>query len=150
VVTSPLERVQAMLSLLDEEDMTVNLPRLSTYFREDATYQPLAPLARVFRGRDAIVEELGRHAERYHSCRCEIRHAAATERHVFTERTDTVVQNDGGATTVVDVVGVFEVDDAGAIVAWREYWDPVGVARQMNVAAEDILASLGAPAPATA
>jgi limonene-1,2-epoxide hydrolase len=145
-----LSRVLEMLKLFNAEDISTNLDAISTYLRDDATYQPLAPLSRVFHGKADILHELRTQALRYNNCICEVRAAAASAGHVFTERTDTVTQLRDGSTTVVGVVGVFEVDDNGNVMAWREYWDPVSVARQMHIAPEDILASLGAPAVAPA
>ncbi|MDQ1697829.1 MAG: limonene,2-epoxide hydrolase [Frankiaceae bacterium] len=143
---SALPRVLEMLELFNAADMSTNLGAIGAHFRDDATYQPLAPQSRVFHGKAAIVEELGRHALRYRNCICEVHAAAASRDHVFTERTDTVTQLRDGSTTVVQVVGVFEVDGDGLVRAWREYWDPVAAARQMGIAADDILAALGAAA----
>jgi limonene-1,2-epoxide hydrolase len=148
IVEQPgLPLVLEMLELMNAEDIAGNLDAIATFFAEEATYQPLAPLSRVFRGKAAIVEELGRHAQRYRNCVCDVKAAAASDDHVFTERVDTVSQRVDGSTTVVHVMGVFEIDPAGLIRAWREYWDPVAAARQMNTSAEDILVALGAPLP---
>jgi limonene-1,2-epoxide hydrolase len=137
-------RILEMLTLFNADDIGANVDEIATYFHEDATYQPVVPLAGVGRGRGAIVAELRQHASRYKNCICKVHATAAGDRQVFTERTDTVTQLHDGSTTSVDLVGVFDVDDAGQIVAWREYWDLLATARQMGVSADDIVAGLGA------
>jgi limonene-1,2-epoxide hydrolase len=143
-------RVLKMLELFNAEDIGANVEEISTYLHEDATYQPVTPLAPVVKGRSAIAHELRQHAGRYKNCVCTVHTVSSNDRHVFTERTDTVTQLHDGSTTSVDLVGVFEVDEHGLVVAWREYWDLLAVSRQMGVSGDDIVASLGAVTPSSA
>lgn len=44
-------------------------------------------------------------------------------RRVFTERVDRFYDADGKAFLALPVFGVFEIDDAGKIAQWRDYFD---------------------------
>lgn len=142
--TDKQARILEMLTLFNADDIGANVDQIATYFRDDATYQPVVPLAGVVRGRAAIADELRQHASRYKNCVCKVHAVAASDHHVFTERTDTVTQLHDGSTTSVDLIGVFDVDGDGQIIAWREYWDLLATARQMGASPDDIVASLGA------
>ena len=47
------------------------------------------------------------------------------ERHVMTERVDTLRRADGGAVHAVRIMGIFEIED-GKIIAQRDYFFPAG------------------------
>ena len=49
---------------------------------------------------------------------------------VMNERVDTLVMK-SGKTAVIPVVGVFELNDAGKIVVWRDYFDLGTFTRQI-------------------
>ena len=40
------------------------------------------------------------------------------------------------------VCAVFELDEAGLILGWREYWDSGDVMRQMGISADDLMAAM--------
>lgn len=130
--------VLEMLRLFHAEDIADNLRALGDHLADDATYQPVVPLAPVRHGRDAILAELREQAGRYKNCICDVHDVASTGRTVFTERTDTVSMLDDGREVVVRVVGVFEVDDQRRVVGWREYWDNAAVARQIGIPVESM------------
>ena len=100
---------------------------------DDARYQPLVPLAPVREGADAIVEELERQYRLYDECACDTLKLAVCGNTVFTERIDTVRQLANGQRTTTHVVGVFDLDAAGRIVWWREYWDALDCAGQLGI-----------------
>lgn len=50
---------------------------------------------------------------------------------VVTERVDRFTIP-GGKRVTNHLVAVFEVDDEGSIVSWREYWDTVALAASMG------------------
>jgi limonene-1,2-epoxide hydrolase len=60
----------------------------------------------------------------------EIRHVASNDRAVFVERVD--VFRMGEKTITLHINAVLEVED-GKIVAWREYYDSVDLAKQLGV-----------------
>lgn len=61
---------------------------------------------------------------------------------VFTERTDHVTLHKGDRKVGSRVCAVFELNDAGLIVSWREYWDSGDVMRQMGVTANELAAAM--------
>ena len=54
---------------------------------------------------------------------CEVHHMLASDRLVFTERTERIARVDGQQ-VVLPVASAYELDDSGKIIAWRDYWDP--------------------------
>jgi limonene-1,2-epoxide hydrolase len=107
-------------------------------FAEDATYQALVPATEVRSGRDAIAGELARQFTHYSECDCEVLAIGSGDRFVFTERRDHVAMIDAGKTIFSSVAAVFEFDDAGQIVSWREYWDTGDISRQLGLTAEQM------------
>ncbi|MCP5380115.1 MAG: nuclear transport factor 2 family protein [Novosphingobium sp.] len=106
---------------------------LRAMLADDARYQPVVPIAPVREGADAIVEELERQYRLYDECACDTLKLAVCGNTVFTERIDTVRQLANGQRTTTHVVGVFDLDAAGRIVWWREYWDALDCAGQLGI-----------------
>ena len=100
---------------------------------DNARYQPIVPIAPVREGADAICGELERQYELYGECACKILNIAVSGSTVFTERVDTCRQLKDGRETTTNVVGVFDLDEAGRIVSWREYWDGLDCACQLGI-----------------
>jgi len=116
--------------------------RLSEYFAEDGAYQPLVPATDRIVGRTTIADALQKQYRTYYECRCEIHASAAMGPFVFTERTDHVTLHKGDRKVGSRVCAVFELNDAGLIVSWREYWDSGDVMRQMGVTADELAAAM--------
>lgn len=121
---------------------TPDFARLASYFAQDGWYQPLVPATARIVGRAAIAAALEKQYRTYYECRCEIHASAATGCFVFTERTDHVTLHAGGRKVGSRVCAVFELDDAGSIIGWREYWDTGDVMQQMGISAEDLAAAM--------
>lgn len=51
-------------------------------------------------------------------------HAAANGNVVFTERVDRLIAPDGHEIGAFSIAGIFELDEAGKLVRWRDYTDP--------------------------
>ena len=88
-------------------------------FAEGATYHniPMEPCV----GKEAIRTFLEGFFAMSSSIVFETHHQAVNGNVVLNERTDTITMN--GTPTALPVMGVFEYDDAGKIVAWRDYFD---------------------------
>ena len=114
---------------------------LGEYFAENGSYQPIVPDMEPLLGREAIIAALKWQYQTYYDCRCEIHASAAGGRFVFTERSDHVILHAGDKKVSSRVCAVFECDEAGKIVSWREYWDTGNVARQMGIGADQVLAA---------
>lgn len=117
---------------------------LRGYLADDARYQPLVPLAPMRHGADAIVAELERQYQLYDECACDILHVAVAGRTVFTERVDTVRQLANGQRTTTHVAGVFDLDETGRVLFWREYWDALDCASQLGIDDKTMRALMGA------
>ncbi|MBA4080714.1 MAG: hypothetical protein C0456_19580 [Hyphomonas sp.] len=128
---NPEIAVRQFLSLFHTRKLDVAAVR--ALLADGARYQPVVPIAPVRQGADAICEELERQYELYDECACAILSLAVSGSTVFTERVDTCRQLKDGRETTTSVVGVFDLDDAGKIVWWREYWDGLDCAGQLGI-----------------
>ncbi len=89
-------------------------------FADDAVYHnmPMAPA----QGKDAIRATIDGFLKMSPGgVKFDVKNQVASGRVVFNERIDTFVIE--GKETAAPVAGVFELDDAGRIVAWRDYFD---------------------------
>lgn len=111
----------------------LDVVKLRSMLADNARYQPVVPIAPVREGADAICGELERQYELYDECACDILHIAASGNTVFTERVDTCRQLANGQKTTTNVVGVFDIDNDGKIIWWREYWDCLDCAGQLGI-----------------
>jgi limonene-1,2-epoxide hydrolase len=101
-------------------------------FSEDAVWQLWIPGGPTLRGREAIRKDIARQVTFARFMRCGSIHIASVGGVVFTERLDNF--RSGEITVNHALVAIFEVDDAGLISAWREYFDPGDVNRQLKAA----------------
>lgn len=72
-------------------------------------------------GYAAISAELDRQAALFADLRSELVHVGGDDRHAFVERLDHMTI--GGKPVTLHFAGAFDFDDAGKIVAWRDYFD---------------------------
>ena len=107
-------------------------------FAADATYQSLVPARQPIRGRDIIQNELEAQFARYRECDCEILAMASSDKYVFTERRDHVTMISWDKRIFSSVNAVFEFDDGGQIISWREYWDTGDIATQLGLTSEQM------------
>jgi limonene-1,2-epoxide hydrolase len=112
---------------------TLDTGALRAAMAENARYHPIVPIAPVREGAQAICEELERQYRLYDECDCVVLNVATAGRTVFTERVDTVRQIANGQRTTTHVVGVFDLDDEGRILFWREYWDALDCGGQLGI-----------------
>jgi limonene-1,2-epoxide hydrolase len=101
-------------------------------FTEDAEWQLWVPGGPTLRGREAIRADIDRQLGFATHMRCGPIHIASNDRQVFTERLDRFTSN--GVQIDHYLVAVFDVTDDGKIAAWREYFDPGDVNRQLKAA----------------
>ncbi len=139
---NPEITVREFLSLFHTRKLDVDAVR--ALLADDARYQPVVPIAPVRQGANAICEELERQYELYDECACNILSIAVSGSTVFTERVDTCRQLKDGRETITSVVGVFDLDDAGKIVWWREYWDCLDCAGQLGIDDQAMRSIMGA------
>jgi len=90
------------------------------FFAENARYSVFA-WQEPFVGRDAIREEITRHAQYITDNHHEIVNVASVGNTVFVQRRDCCTMF--GTAAKFEVVGVFEFDADGKITCWRDYVD---------------------------
>jgi limonene-1,2-epoxide hydrolase len=108
------------LSLFDTDKP--DFPRMMSYIAEGARYRARVTHAEPIVGREAIEKELRRQFSRYASSSIKILDYASNVSQVFTERHDGTVMSDGRKIDAL-ICGIFDLDAAGKITYWREYWD---------------------------
>jgi limonene-1,2-epoxide hydrolase len=98
------------------------------YFSEDAVYHniPMEPV----QGRSAIEATLGQFMSSEGGAEFEILALASAGNKVLTERIDRLTM--AGKRIEIPVMGTFEVNAAGKISAWRDYFDLQQVMKQMG------------------
>jgi limonene-1,2-epoxide hydrolase len=109
-----------------------DVEKILSMLSDDIVWQLWVPGGPTLRGREAIRADIERQVGFATFMRCGPIHVASNGHIVFTERTDEFRSRD----LVVEhhLVAVFEVDDDGKIAAWREYFDPEDVNRQLREA----------------
>jgi limonene-1,2-epoxide hydrolase len=109
-----------------------DVEKIVSMVSDDIVWQLWVPGGPTLHGPDAIRADIERQLGFATFMRCGPVHVASSGRVVFTERTDEFRSRD----RVVHhhLVAVFEVDDDGKIAAWREYFDPEDVNRQLRAA----------------
>ena len=127
-------KVREFLGLFHEVD--IDFDRVASFFSADASYQAHVPGVEPLLGRDTIRAELERQLKLYGQCDFQIINLAFSDRQLFAERRDYVTQN--GARVEVRVNAIFEFNDAGEIVNWREYWDMGSVQQQLGISSQEM------------
>jgi limonene-1,2-epoxide hydrolase len=107
-------------------------------FSEDAVYHMLVPRGSILEGRARIRQELERQFTDYYDCECELLAVVADETTVMTERRDHVTMKRNDQRIFSSVAAIFELDAAGRIARWREYWDTDDIARQLGLTREQM------------
>jgi limonene-1,2-epoxide hydrolase len=103
--------------------------RILTRLAPDARYHVYA-WERPVTGHDAIRIELLRQARLFRDLRIEIKAMASTGHTVLIERVDSFTV--GRKPLDLHVAAIFEVDSAGGISAWREYYDSKEIAAKLG------------------
>jgi len=116
----------------DGDQAEPDIETILSMFTEDAEWQLWVPGGPTVRGREAIRIDIDRQLGFATHMRCGLLHIASNDRQVFTERLDRFTSN--GVQIDHHLVAVFDVTDDGQISAWREYFDPEDVNRQLRVA----------------
>jgi limonene-1,2-epoxide hydrolase len=101
-------------------------------FAEDAVWQLWVPGGPILHGRDAIEADIWRQLGFATHMRCGPIAMVSNDRQVFTERLDAFTSH--GVRIDHHLVAVFDISEDGRIAAWREYFDPEDVNRQLRAA----------------
>ena len=101
-------------------------------FTDDAVWQLWVPGGPTLHGRDEIKADIDRQLRFATHMRCGPTSIASSDGQVFTERVDRFVSK--GLAIDHHLVAVFDISTDGRICAWREYFDPEEVNRQIRAA----------------
>ncbi len=98
----------------------LNVDDVMTYFTEDAVWDnvPMGPA----KGQAAIREMTHGFMKDASTFSAKILKTAHVDNVVFNERVDTIVMKNGKKADI-PVAGMFELNDAGKIKVWRDYFD---------------------------
>ena len=107
-----------------------DVEKILSMLSDDIVWRLWVPGGPSLHGRDAIRADIDRQLRFATHMRCGPQHVASNGGVVFTERTDEFQSR--GRTVHHQLVAVFEVDQHGKIAAWREYFDPEDVNRQLR------------------
>jgi limonene-1,2-epoxide hydrolase len=107
----------------------LNLDEIMSCFTEDAVWDnvPMSPA----KGKAAIREMTNGFLKDSTSFNAKILKTAHDGNTVFNERVDTIVMKNG-KTASIPVAGMFEVNDAGKIKVWRDYFDLASFTKQLG------------------
>jgi limonene-1,2-epoxide hydrolase len=108
-------------------------------FAEQGEWQVCVPSGKVIMGRVAIRAEIVHQSGFSTYMQCGIEKIASLGSLVMTERVDHFTM--GGKRVEHALVAVYDLDEQGKIVSWREYFDISDLARQLGLKAEDLLAA---------
>lgn len=98
----------------------LDLEGIMSYFAEDAVWDnvPMAPA----KGKAAIREMTNGFLKDSTSFSAKILKQVHVDNTVFNERVDTIAMKNGKS-AAIPVAGMFELDNAGKIKVWRDYFD---------------------------
>jgi limonene-1,2-epoxide hydrolase len=98
----------------------LDLDAIMSYFAEDAVWDnvPMAPA----KGKAAIREMTHGFLKDSTKFEAKILKTVHVGNTVFDERVDTIVMKSGKSASI-PVAGMFEINDAGKIAVWRDYFD---------------------------
>ena len=108
-----------------------NVEKIISMMAEDAEWQLWVPGGPVVRGRQALREEIERQVRIASHNKCNIVHVLSNDRMVMTERSDQAIIF--GRDCPHQMVAVYELDEDGLILRWREYLDMADLTKKMGV-----------------
>ncbi|MEL7190387.1 MAG: limonene-1,2-epoxide hydrolase family protein [Pseudomonadota bacterium] len=120
---TPIETINAFIAAWDEYD----LEKIYSFMAEDIEWTDI-PLSTV-NGIGAVRAKMDGFPG-VEACGFETHHIAANGNVVLTERTDWFEMK--GRKRTIRVMGVFELDGAGKILKWRDYFDSAEFLREFG------------------
>jgi limonene-1,2-epoxide hydrolase len=108
----------------------IDLDEIMSHFTADAVWDNV-PMNAPAKGAPAIREMTNGFLKDMTSFEAKILKTTHVGNLLFNERVDTIVMKNGKKADV-PVVGVFELNDAGKIKAWRDYFDLATFTKQLS------------------
>ena len=110
-----------------------NVEKILAMMADDAEWQLWVPGGPVIRGKTALRAEIEQQMSYCTNNKCNEVSILSNDRMVMQERSDTAIIN--GRPCPHQMVAVYELDEDGRILKWREYLDMADLNRKMGVAA---------------
>ena len=105
-----------------------DVEKIVSMFAPDGYWQLYMPSGPKIQGRAALRAEVLRQMSYVDKPECNIVHVFSSDDTVVTERRDYFTKN--GVRALHYLTAIFELDGAGLITAWREYFDTYDLAQQ--------------------
>ena len=114
------------------DEVRPDVETILSFFAEDAEWQLWVPGGPVIKGKDALPTEILNQMTFATNNKCTEVNIVSNDRMVMQERSDTAIIM--GRPCPHQMVAIYEFDDAGKIVKWREYLDMDDLNRKMGIA----------------
>jgi limonene-1,2-epoxide hydrolase len=108
----------------------LSLDEIMSYFDESGVWDNV-PMNSPAKGKAAVREMTQGFLKDTESFEVKIIKSAHEGNRVLNERVDTIRMKNG-KTAAIPVAGVFELNDAGKIVSWRDYFDLATFTKQIS------------------
>lgn len=122
----------------DGKTAVPDIDKIVDMFAPDGEWQLWVPGGDTIKGRDAIRKEIERQIQFSSYMQCGINKIISAGSVVMTERVDHFTMRDIRVEHAL--VAVFELDEAGKIKSWVEYFDTADLGQQLGMKPEDIIA----------
>ena len=113
------------------DEVRPDVEKILSFFAEDAEWQLWVPGGPVIKGKEALRAEILNQMTFATNNKCNEVSIVSNDRMVMQERSDTAIIM--GRPCPHQMVAIYEFDDAGLIVKWREYLDMDDLNRKMGI-----------------
>lgn len=111
---------------------------IAEMFAIDGEWQLWVPGGEVIKGREVIRKEIERQAGFSTFMQCGIEKLIVSGSTVMTQRVDHFTMR--GVRVEHALVAVYELNEEGKILSWREYFDTADIGRQLGLKTEELMA----------
>jgi limonene-1,2-epoxide hydrolase len=122
----------------DGQKATPDIDKIVGMFAENGEWVLSVPAGPTIRGRAAIRAEIERQGQFVSHMQCGILKLISSDSTVVTERLDHFTMRDKRIAHAL--TAIYELDQAGKILSWREYFDTADMAQQLGMKPDEIVA----------
>lgn len=115
-----------------------DIDKIVEMFAEDGEWVLTVPNGPTIKGRSAIRAEIERQAQFVSHMQCGILKMISSDATVVTERLDHFTMH--GKRIAHALTAIYELDDSGKILSWREYFDTADMAQQLGMKPDEVVA----------
>ena len=113
------------------DEVKPDVDKIMSFFAEDAEWQLWVPGGPTVKGKAALREEILRQMQFATNNKCNEVNIVSNDRMVMQERSDTAIIM--GRPCPHQMVAIYEFDEDGLILKWREYLDMADLTRKMGI-----------------